>query len=393
MERLAAWQALATPGGAALLERLGMRDDPPAPAEIARLRESHPSETVAAAIELSLARARARPKFGTRAAGLWADRPGVEMSTSPGVAAWKAERFRRAGAESIDDLCCGIGGDLMALAAVAPTVGADLDPVRAWMAARNAGVPTRVADVAGEPGEASHAHVDPARRGRDGTRAWRGEDLAPPLSAIRAMIAPRRGGAVKLGPGFDLDADALGVPCEREFIAEGWQLVQQVAWTGDLAVDVGGARATRVDLGCSIAGMPGDDLPVAAGAGRVLLVPHPALERARLLAPACDALAAAELAPGLGILTGDRGEMPAGFAPWFEAWEVIEPLPARERDMARWVAARRGGIVTVRTRGGACDPDRWQTALRGPGDAPMDVFVLREGQALRAYAVRRMAPG
>jgi hypothetical protein len=68
-------------------------------------------------------------------------------------------------------------------------------------------------------------------------------------------------------------------------------------------------------------------------------------------------------------------------------------MPARERDMARWIAARRGGIVTVRTRGGACDPDRWQAALRGPGSDPMDVFVLREGHALRAYAVRRIAPG
>jgi hypothetical protein len=183
------------------------------------------------------------------------------------------------------------------------------------------------------------------------------------------------------------------VPCEREFIAEGWQLVQQVAWTGDLAMAAGGTRATRVDLGCSIAGRPSDDLPVAAGAGRVLLVPHPALERARLLAPACDALAAAELAPGLGILTGERGAVPAELTPWFESWEVVERLPARERDVARWVAARGGGIVTVRTRGGACDPDRWQAAVRGPGDEPVDLFVLRERQALRAYAVRRIAPG
>jgi hypothetical protein len=44
----------------------------------------------------------------------------------------------------------------------------------------------------------------------------------------------------------------------------------------------------------------------------------------------------------------------------------------------------------VRTRGGACDPDRWQRALRGPGDVPFDVFVLRVGERRRAYAVRRI---
>ncbi|MFM8699744.1 MAG: SAM-dependent methyltransferase, partial [Phycisphaerales bacterium] len=164
MDRLAAWQALATPEGEALLGRLGPRQEPPPVAEIERLRADHPPDMVAAAIELSLARARAAVKFGAGAARLWADRPGVEMASSPAVAAWKADRFRRVGAHSIDDLCCGIGGDLMALAAVAPTVGADLDPVRAWMAGRNSGAPTRVADVTTDPGGASHAHVDPARR-------------------------------------------------------------------------------------------------------------------------------------------------------------------------------------------------------------------------------------
>lgn len=392
MDRLAAWQALASPEGAALLDRLGPREEPPQAADIARLRADHPPEVVAAAIELSLARARATVKFRERAARLWADRPGVEMASSPAVAAWKAERFRRAGAQSIDDLCCGIGGDLAALAAVAPAVGADLDPVRAWMAGRNSGAPTRVADVTKDPGAASHAHVDPARRSGSGARAWRGEDLEPPLSAVAAMVTPRRGAAVKLGPGFDLEAGALGVAVEREFIAEGWQLVQQVGWTGDLAGEPGSTRATRVDLGCSLGGTPCPGQPAATRPGRALFVPHPALERARLVAHACDALSAAELAPGLGILTGDRCTLPDAQTPWFRAWEILESMPARERDVARWIAARGGGIVTVHTRGHACDPDRWQAALRGPGSEPMDVFVLREGSAVRAYAVRRIGP-
>jgi hypothetical protein len=392
MERLAAWQALATAGGRGLLCLLGLRAEPPSAAEISRLRDAHDPEMVVAAIELSMARARAQAKFGDRARALWADRPGVEMASSPAVAAWKAERFRRAHAQSIDDLCCGIGGDLTALAAIAPAIGADLDPIRAWMAGLNAGCATRAADVTSHPGTATHAHVDPARRTRAGARAWRAEDLEPPLSAVATMIAGRRGAAVKLGPGMDLAAEALGMPAEREFIAEGWQLVQQVAWTGDLAGDASITRATRVDLGCSIAGRPLDELPQAARPGRVLFVPHPALERARLVADCCAPLGAAELAPGLGVLTGERGAVAAELAPWWQAWDVLEVLPARERDVARWIAARGGGIVTVHTRGGACDPDRWQTALRGPGDGPMDVFVLREGRALRAYAVRRIGP-
>jgi hypothetical protein len=76
-------------------------------------------------------------------------------------------------------------------------------------------------------------------------------------------------------------------------------------------------------------------------------------------------------------------------AAWFEAWEVVEELPARERTVADWLRARGAGIVTVRTRGGACDPDEWQRALRGAGEEPWTVFVLRLGGERRAYAVRR----
>ena len=88
MDRLAAWQALATPEGAALLERLGRREEAPPASDIQRLRADHVPDVVAAAIELSLARARAAAKFHERAAYLWADRPGVEMASSPAVAAW-----------------------------------------------------------------------------------------------------------------------------------------------------------------------------------------------------------------------------------------------------------------------------------------------------------------
>ncbi|MFM8640381.1 MAG: THUMP-like domain-containing protein, partial [Planctomycetota bacterium] len=105
--------------------------------------------------------------------------------------------------------------------------------------------------------------------------------------------------------------------------------------------------------------------------------------------PVADALGAAEAAPGLGILTGERP--PAGpMAAWTEAFEVVEELPARERTLAAWLAARGAGIVTVRTRGGACDPDAWQRALRGPGSDPWTVFVLRLGSDRLAYAVRRV---
>ena len=114
--RLRAWQSLADPRNAGLLRALHGIDAAPAPAAMERLRTAHGTDEVAAGIELSIARTRAHAKFGDAADSLWADRAGVEMASAPAVAAWKAARFRTAGAQRIDDLCSGIGGDLMAIA-------------------------------------------------------------------------------------------------------------------------------------------------------------------------------------------------------------------------------------------------------------------------------------
>jgi hypothetical protein len=396
---LAEWQALAEPPGAAALAQLEGIDSAPAASVIERMRRGCDAATVAAAIECAIARTRARAKFGARAATLWCDRAGAEMASSPAVARHKAARFAAAGAARIDDLCCGIGGDLMELARVAEATGADLDPVRAWMAGRNAGCAVRRADALLEPGDAPFAHADPARRA-GGARVVRGADLLPPLADLRAALRGRRGTAIKLGPGMDLAADELDADDEAEFVSERGTLVQQVLWGGALARAPGQRTATRACTGATVTGRAADPPAGDGRMRRVLLVPDPALERARLLGEFAGALGAADAAPGLGILTADA--VPAvppagagddgrthGAAAWFEAWEVVEELPARERTVADWLRARGAGIVTVRTRGGACDPDEWQRALRGAGDEPWTVFVLRLGGERRAYAVRR----
>lgn len=390
---LGPWRALAERGSESLLRALHGIDAAPEPAAIERLRRSFPPAVVAAAIELSVARTRARDKFGDAAAQLWCDRAGVEMASSPRVARHKARRFAEAGASAIDDLCCGIGGDLIELAKVAPAKGVDLDPVRAWMAARNSGAQAECADALCCRGEGEFAHADPARRTPGGARVRQAARLEPPLEALRAALASRRGFAVKLGPGMDLEGPALREADELEFISEDGRLVQQVLWSGSLCGAPGARTATMACTGQSIRGLP---VAVPVGAGRMcrhLFVPDPALERARLLGTLAGALAASEPVPGLGILTADSAADGAPERRWFEAFEVIEELPARERAVAEWLASRGAGTVTVRTRGMACDPDRWQAALRGPGDAPWTVFVLRLGSRRAAYAVRRLGTG
>src|SRR5690606_29083393 len=76
------------------------------------LRQAYPDDLVRAALRQHELRQRAAGKF-TRAEQMWFDRVGLEQSTSEAVARHKAARF----SGEVDDLCCGIGADTLALAA------------------------------------------------------------------------------------------------------------------------------------------------------------------------------------------------------------------------------------------------------------------------------------
>ncbi len=64
----------------------------------------------------------------------FATRP-LEQATDEVVAAYKAGRFPPG--RLMVDFCCGIGGDLLALASRGPVLGVDRDPVLALLAGAN----------------------------------------------------------------------------------------------------------------------------------------------------------------------------------------------------------------------------------------------------------------
>jgi hypothetical protein len=100
-----------------------------------RLRDRHPAELVAAAIAQHELRARAAGKFDA-AARMWFTREGLEQASAEPLARHRATRY--ASFDQVADLCCGIGGDLCALAPGRGALAVDLDPVHLRMARENA---------------------------------------------------------------------------------------------------------------------------------------------------------------------------------------------------------------------------------------------------------------
>jgi hypothetical protein len=239
---LATWQRLLEPAQQALVDAASEADASQVQ-DVARLRKRWSADLVGCALELAAARRRAQPKFPD-AYRLVADLQGVEQATDHVVATYKAQRFRGANASSVLDLCCGIGGDAMALHDVCNVLAVDRSPLRAWMTQRNVHCAVQTGDVCAVDVADRFVHCDPARRDEtNAQRAWRLDAYEPGPAFLAHVMNHAQGGCLKLGPGLDRDALGADTPMEFEYISHRGRLVQLAVWFGVLA-DPGLTRAT-----------------------------------------------------------------------------------------------------------------------------------------------------
>ncbi|PKV87334.1 methyltransferase family protein [Streptomyces sp. TLI_146] len=233
------FRALLTPEGTGLLDSLRDYDPAQELAVATRLRRTHAPELVSAALAQARLRQRAVAKFGADDAYRMFFTPnGVEQSTRASVAAYRARVFAAEGVRSVADLCCGIGGDALALARAGISVLAvDRDELTAEVARANAAalglaelIEVRCADVTDVDTSGWDAvFVDPARRGGRG-RVFDPEAYSPPLSwavgaALKAPFA-----ALKIAPG--IPHESVPPEAEAEWISDGGDVKEAVLWFG-----------------------------------------------------------------------------------------------------------------------------------------------------------------
>jgi predicted RNA methylase len=264
-------------GGSATDLRLGME-----------LRAAYPVDLVVDALAQHELRLRARAKF-SRAMDMFFTRAGLEQASAEVIAGHRLARYTGAGL--VADLCCGIGGDLTALAAGRRVLAVDRDPLHLRMALANAGaygVAAGITALAADVREVSlggvvgsglaergvdAAFIDPARRA--GQRRLRAGDSEPPLDWCIALAETVERTGIKAAPG--LPRDAVPPAWELEFIAVGRDLKEAVAWSPALATAA--SRATILPGGHTLTPGTGAPVPVREPAG-FLLDPSPAVTRA-----------------------------------------------------------------------------------------------------------------
>ncbi|WP_328780918.1 class I SAM-dependent methyltransferase [Streptomyces canus] len=369
---------LLTPEGRALLDEV--RGTAPADelAVATRLRRGHPAGLVSAALGQARLRQRAAAKFGAEDAERMFFTPnGVEQSTRASVAAYRAERLRALGVTSVADLCCGIGGDAIALARAGIRVLAvDRDPLTAAAARANADalglaglIDVREADVT-EVDTASYdaVFVDPARRGGRG-RIFDPEAYSPPLSwAVRAALkAPHA--ALKVAPG--IPHEAVPSEAEAEWISDGGDVKEAVLWFGTAP---GAVRATLLPGPRTLLGRGLPD-PEVRSVGRYLYEPDGAVIRAHLVAEAAEELDGGLIDPTIAYVTADALHA----TPYATAYEITDRLPFNVKKLKALLREREVGILTVKKRGSAVEPEELRRkALPKPqGRHSVTVFLTR----------------
>jgi hypothetical protein len=390
---------LVSPQGAPFLAKAAASREP-LTAQAKKLRSVLSPSRAHLVLEQAELRRRAEAKF-SQAAGMFFTPRSLEQATSELVARWKAQRFaslpRGEAAARWADLCCGAGGDLLALAEHYSTIGVERDETLAVLAGANlaaCGFSTsqvRCQDVRDFPLEDVAAwHVDPDRRTSRGRVAQ--PALAEPGTAfIDRLLASSPHGAVKLAPGARAPEHWIE-RCDLEWISERGECKQQMAWFGAFAHHPGRRSATILRSHWpprTILGRPGLHPAVAQRVGRFVYDAD-----AAVLAAGLSGAAAAE--HGLALLGSERGYLTADHAvidPALAAFEALEVLPFDRKRLKSLLRARGVGRLEIKKRGFDVDLARLRRELRCSGAEPATLLLTSLSGSVAAILARRFGPG
>ncbi|MFI7127667.1 methyltransferase domain-containing protein [Nonomuraea sp. NPDC050153] len=398
---LDAFDELLTPRGQrALAEaRELVGTDPVAAAT--RLRRTYDAALTSAALTQAGLRERGRAKFGEDAERMYFTPHGLEQSTRMEVADHRARRLtggtrtstplrepgsagappRGLGVAGADrpglrvvDACCGIGGDLLALARAGCAVDAvDADPLTVAVARANAdafGLGDRVTVSVGDaaevrPEEYDVLFADPARRTGRG-RTFDPMAYSPPWPVVLDLVSRAALACVKVAPGIPYEF--IPGDAEAEWVSYKGEVKEAVLWTGQEGAT---RRATLLPGGHTLIAT-GAEAPVGP-AGRYVYEPDGAAIRAHLVGEVSEIVNGRLLDPMIAYITGDD---PID-TPWASRYEIEDVIPFSGKRLRAALRERQVGNVTIKKRGSAVDIERLRSDLRLKGEKSATIILTR----------------
>ena len=325
----------------------------------------------------------------SRADSMFFRRQLLEQATGETLAHYKARRYEAA--KQVVDLCCGVGGDLMALAKVTQATGVDADPIACLLAQENSNINQVQVQVVKALAE-SHVldpecwiHIDPDRRAAE-RRTSNLDYFSPPAGYLEDLVQRHPNCGIKLAPATRLPAHWR--PQEIQWLGDRKECKQQLAWFGETARHPGARSATAIDQNGDLlfeyVGKGGGDRALTSQLGDYLYEPHPTLIAARLVDFIAAEFQLKRLAEDIAYLTG--GDC---FHPALQRFEVLEACRVDLREVEDVLKKHHAGSVELKKRGvGQELMDRF-VKIKLHGDLPIVLVLTRLQHQHLAIVCRR----
>lgn len=368
---------------------------PPSAALVERLRRETTTSRASLVLQQVALRHRATRKF-SRASEMFFTPVLLEQSTSESIGRYKAATFPSG---PVIDLCCGIGGDAVGMAAhgIDVTV-ADRDPIATHFAGFNISVyangkspaTAKTMESATAPVEDFAAwHIDPDRR-PDGHRTTHVAAHEPGLDVLNNLLSRNPNAMIKLAPVTELP-DEWTSRCQREWIGEQRECKQQLIRFGTLADDTNGHTATVVDANGEHAGsvrgefeQPVEYTPKASD---YIYEPHAAVRAAGLTGALANQLGLKRIGLATSYMTGHAQPKDATFT----GFRVLASMPFDRKRVKQRVRELGFGQLEIKTRGLKLDPAREQKQLTAKdGAKPGCVFLFAVEEKAVAILTERI---
>lgn len=353
------------------------------------LREELTAAQTHLVLEMVELRRRARVKFA-QADQMFFTSQGLEQSSGERIAEYKSRRFHLE--VSAADFCCGVGGDLLSIARRCPVIAVDRCPIATLIARTNCQVAGVLAATVLERAvsldllaNVGQWHVDPDRRVAS-RRTTRIEQYDPGRELLNVLLNANRNAAVKLAPAANVPLEWRDA--ELEWISDGRECKQLVAWFGKLAKHDGLCAATCIDkagVATTLTGHPDAPIPTAVRLGDFIYEPDAAVMASGLVGAMAHSAGLESVSPLCGYLTGPW----CGADPLRLGFRVIEILPFDIKHLRALLRAKNIGRLTIKKRGVDLDPGQLVKKLSPTGDEEATLLVMpRAGKTFAVLADR-----
>jgi SAM-dependent methyltransferase len=311
---------------------------------------------------------------------------GLSQCSTRELALYHAKRIGKA--ETIADLCCGIGSDLSCLAENRKLVYAlDADADALLCAGYNTRDKSNIHYIRGKAedfGERVEViFSDPDRRA-GGRRRVKAEEMQPALRDLLIIPVKKKlcsGMLIKLAPALDyhkVDSDYFGIDAEFYNLPHTWEFISEKGSVKEILLCCGTCssdillKAVLLPQGIVLEGDGSEKLEVTGWQGYIF-EPDKAIIRAGLVQRLGRMLNYRLLDPHLALLSGTE-PVDETFG---KCYELIEVLPFKRKLLQKYFRDKEVGELVIKTRGFPETAESLVRQFRLRGSKKMIILIVR----------------